>query len=220
MKNLSAFIFVSLLSLLSFKPAYAINAHDTVSSDGDKVVQTREGSCVRTKWDDGINACAPKKVVVPIAPPVLVPVPPRIVVQAPPPAPIPPRTIINNQARTVYFESNKDQLTMEAKSKLDQLAQILKQAKDIRSAAIVGFADPMGNKKYNYALSQRRAKAVENYLHQNGYTRTVMADVRAVGEDDASADCPRKLKRKQRIACLATDRKVELEVVYETLQRQ
>ncbi len=209
----STTIFGLVLAATAPNPAYAqASTKDVVRSDNNSIVQTKTGACVRTRWQDSTDACAPPAP--PPPPPVVVQMPPPVVVQAPP-----PRTVIREEERTVYFEFNRDQLTPEAKQRLDALAMALRGAKDIQRAEIVGFADPMGSTKYNQALSERRAYAVESYLNAQGYLNTSRAQVRAVGEDQASADCAKKMKRNRRIECLATDRKVEVQIVYATLVR-
>lgn len=189
---------------------------EVVKSTFDTKVQTKTGSCVRTKWMTGSDACgsAPPP---PPPPAPVVQAPPPVVVQAPPP-PV-PRTVVKQEDRTVYFENNKDVLTPEAKQRLDQLAVVLRNAKDVQSAEIVGFASRMGNAKHNQTLSERRAHNVENYLHERGYVNTSVANVRAVGDTEAKANCSGKMKRNARIDCTATDRKVEVQIVYATLQR-
>lgn len=63
----------------------------------------------------------------------------------------------------VHFAFNKDNLTKKAKEALDQLAQTLPNTKGY-IVTIEGGADSTGPKDYNYALSQRRADAVIQYL--------------------------------------------------------
>lgn len=202
---------------LSPLPAAAV-PKDVVGSKYDNKVQTKDGGCVRTRWQTGDDACAPKRVAPPapapvpyIAPP---PPPPKVQQVAPRPAPPVVRTIIKQEARTIYFDSGKHVLTSGGERKLDQLTQVLKNAKDIERVEIVGFADPMGSAKSNMALSERRAAAVQTYLNQHGYMSTSLAKTRAVGDTQASADCNPKMKRSKKVACLVTDRKVEVEVVY------
>ncbi|MBY0428658.1 MAG: OmpA family protein [Alphaproteobacteria bacterium] len=198
---------------------------EVVGSKYDNKVQTKSGSCVRTRWQTGEDACGIKPIVrhdpIPEPAPYIAPPPPPPKVQQVAPRPAPPvtRTVIKQEARTIYFDSGKSVLTPGGERKLDQLAAVLKGAKDIQRVEIVGFADPMGKAKANMSLSQRRAAAVQAYLNQHGYMSTSLAKTRAVGDTQASADCGSKMKRAKKVACLVTDRKVEVEVVYaETLR--
>ncbi len=194
---------------------------EVVGSKYDNKVQTKAGSCIRTRWQTGDDACAPKRPAPPpmpepvpyVAPP---PPPPRVQQVVPRPAPPVVRTVIKQEARTIYFDSGRDVLTPGGERKLDQLAEVLKNAKDIQRVEIVGYADPMGSAKANMALSERRAAAVQTYLNQHGYMSTSLAKTKAVGDTQASANCNPKLKRAKKVACLVTDRKVEVEVVYAT----
>jgi len=64
---------------------------------------------------------------------------------------------------SVQFGFNKDALTKEAKAALDQLATNIPNTKGY-IIALEGGTDSVGDAEYNYALSQRRADAVIQYL--------------------------------------------------------
>jgi len=64
---------------------------------------------------------------------------------------------------SVQFGFNKDTLTKEAKASLDQLATNIPNTKGY-IIALEGGTDSVGDAEYNYALSQRRADAVIQYL--------------------------------------------------------
>jgi len=63
----------------------------------------------------------------------------------------------------VHFGFDKDNLTKQAKEALDQLAQNVPNTKGY-IIAVEGGTDAVGDSEYNYALSQRRADAVIQYL--------------------------------------------------------
>src|SRR5579862_3385695 len=63
----------------------------------------------------------------------------------------------------VQFGFNKDNLTKESKEAIDQLATNVPNTKGY-IIALEGGTDSVGNADYNYALSQRRADAVVQYL--------------------------------------------------------
>ncbi|MGO9646716.1 Outer membrane protein, OmpA/MotB family [Candidatus Sulfotelmatobacter sp. SbA7] len=67
-----------------------------------------------------------------------------------------------NQA-SVQFGFDKDNLTKDAKDALDQLATNLPNTKGY-VITVEGATDSTGDAEYNYALSQRRADAVIQYL--------------------------------------------------------
>ncbi len=66
---------------------------------------------------------------------------------------------------SVHFAFNKDNLTPKARKALDQLATDIPNTKGY-IIAVEGGADSVGNKDYNYQLSERRADAVIQYLAQ------------------------------------------------------
>jgi OOP family OmpA-OmpF porin len=64
---------------------------------------------------------------------------------------------------SVRFGFNKDNLTEEAQGELDQLATQVSSTKGYL-IVVEGGTDSVGSAEYNYALSQRRADAVIQYL--------------------------------------------------------
>ncbi|MFO1243125.1 MAG: OmpA family protein [Rickettsiales bacterium] len=188
-----ALVFTALVSM----PAKA-EMKDTVSDDRRQVITNTWGNCVRTKWNAPDDECAPKAAPAPTP-----------VVQAPPPVQI------ARDARTVYFDFDKDTLTPEATQKLDALANTIRTSRGIVSASVVGYADQMGSNEYNIKLSERRARAVESYLSQRVSIPTSVGKVRWVGESNPVTNCDNIKKRADKIACLAADRRVEVEFKYQ-----
>jgi OmpA-OmpF porin, OOP family len=64
---------------------------------------------------------------------------------------------------SIHFGFNKDNLTPDAKSSLDQLANDVSSTKGY-ILTVEGATDSVGDSEYNYQLSQRRADAVIQYL--------------------------------------------------------
>jgi OOP family OmpA-OmpF porin len=64
---------------------------------------------------------------------------------------------------SVHFGFNKDNLTQEAKTTLDQIATNVPNTKGY-ILTVEGATDSVGDSEYNYGLSQRRADAVIQYL--------------------------------------------------------
>ena len=65
--------------------------------------------------------------------------------------------------QSVLFGFNRDNLTKEAKAAIDQLAASVATTKGY-IITVEGATDSVGSAEYNYDLSQRRAKAVIQYL--------------------------------------------------------
>lgn len=77
------------------------------------------------------------------------------------------KTVIQDYRYTVYFDTNQDQLTPDAKLNLEQrLADFVQ--KDIVSIEIVGHTDIEGSLDFNLDLSKRRAEAVQRFIQKNG----------------------------------------------------
>jgi len=96
---------------------------------------------------------------------------PAKVAPAPAPAPKPvavppkPKRIIVLQGTNFGFDSAE--LTPEARGTLDEQTAILERESDVR-VKIEGHTDSTGPEAYNKGLSERRAKAVEEYLISKG----------------------------------------------------
>lgn len=120
---------------------------------------------------------------------------------------------LSKEARTVYFDFNKSSIRGSEKAKLDSLIHAIKGAKGVSSVDIVGHADRIGKSSYNSKLSRKRAEAVKAYLWHHGI-KTRKVDLKAVGDKQSVTHCDPKLKRAELIACLAADRRVEIELNY------
>ncbi len=118
---------------------------------------------------------------------------------------------LGTEARTVYFDFDNAGLTPAAKAKLDSLVDIIKNSTEVQSVSIIGYADMIGSSDYNYRLSKRRAKAVQDYLAAKGYYDTQNTDVRSFGEEVPVSNCE-GVKGNELKACLWRDRRVEIEL--------
>jgi OOP family OmpA-OmpF porin len=68
----------------------------------------------------------------------------------------------------VYFEYNKAKIKSESFPILDAVAATLEGNPDIQLIEIQGHTDERGNDEYNLQLSDKRAKAVMQYLAEKG----------------------------------------------------
>jgi len=85
----------------------------------------------------------------------------------------------------VYFASNKAILNQDSKNKLKNIVRYLKMDKTILQVKIDAFADSRGRRRFNDDLSERRARAVENYLLSTGIKAGMMY---AVSHGERAAD--------------------------------
>jgi len=160
----------------------------SVKDSNGNVVTSSDGNCVITKWTASSDACGK----------------------------ISKRSIesrLSKEQRTVYFEFNKSTLTAKEKKKLDEVAKIIKDSKEVESVDIAGYADTIGKASYNKSLSTRRAEAVKAFLATKGL-KTRKVHVEGLGESTTAScsDIDAKKDKKALIACLQPDRRVEIEL--------
>jgi hypothetical protein len=74
---------------------------------------------------------------------------------------------ICEEVGVVYFDRASTKLDAEARRSLDEVAGQLNES-DLRRVSVVGYTDPSGDPGKNLALSEKRAQAVESYLHRMG----------------------------------------------------
>jgi outer membrane protein OmpA-like peptidoglycan-associated protein len=197
-RNLSACSLILALAVFSTSAHAAPYNYTKVVRDerGNVVHAIESGTCVRTSWIEGQDVCAPKVAYTP----------PQIVQQR--------VEVLSSDEKKVFFPFNRSELTPEARARLDTVATKLSAANSVKGASIVGYADRIGSNNYNQSLSERRAKAVQDYLAERGYVSTQIAKVRALGESAPVTQCPASLQRSDAIQCLRADRRVELELQY------
>jgi len=198
-KHNALFTLGLLASVTTFGAAHADEVLKPAYDKKNDFVVDKKDDCVLTNWQAQDGGCNPEEVVV-AAEPVL-----------PPPSPI---RRLTREEKTVYFRFDKYKLNDDAVNRLHTIVRELKRSKDVERVDIVGYADEIGTDSYNQKLSAKRANAVASYLESQGIHYAEVTDVRALGELAASPRCKGVKQREKRIACLATDRRVEVEVVY------
>ena len=140
-----------------------------------------------------------------------------LVAQAPtPPAPVAPAAPAITSQKVTYqadtlFDFDKAILKPAGKEKLDELATKI-QGMNLEVAVATGYTDRIGSDKYNDRLSLRRAQAVKAYLVSKGVPANKIYTEGKGKRNPVAQGCNQK-NRKQLIACLAPDRRVEVEIV-------
>lgn len=150
----------------------------------------------------------------PVEAPKPAPAPTPVAAPAPAPAPTPvaPKPVtISSKA---LFEFDKATLTTEGKAALDR--EVAAKKGDLASISFVmvtGHADRMGSHEHNQKLSERRAEAVKAYLVGKGVASDVI-DTMGAGKTQPvpGVTCADKLPRAKLIACLASNRRVVVEL--------
>lgn len=178
------FLLSAIAALSLATAATAHDYHDAVRDyQGDVILNTWD-NCVVTKWKSGDYGCEGA-----------------------------PETVFASEILNVYFNFDSSALTPAAKSKLQQVVDLLSTASNVQDIDIVGYADYLGNVEYNEALSARRAKAVRTYLESLGYFDTRKVHIKALGENQPVTNCDGLTGQKLK-ACLWRDRRVEIKLNY------
>jgi OOP family OmpA-OmpF porin len=133
---------------------------------------------------------------------------------APAPAPAAPssKTVLAGDALFKLGKSGIKDLTGEGKQKLDDLADQIKKMGEVEQIKIVGHADASGKAEANQKLSEARARSVKSYLVAKGVKSSVIVTSGA-GSSQPVVQCDMKLPSKELAACLAPNRRVEVEIV-------
>jgi OmpA-OmpF porin, OOP family len=136
----------------------------------------------------------------PPPPPVAEPAPP------PPPPPPPPAPVVGEiiKLEGVHFAFDSDLITADERGSLRDAVETLKRYPQLR-VEIAGHTDSVGSAVYNQGLSERRARAVLEYLANAGIDRSRMT-ARGYGQEAPIADNATDAGR-------AENRRVELRVI-------
>ncbi len=131
-------------------------------------------------------------------------------------------TAANSQAQadtTVAAESpfafGAFTLQAAAVSELDAVVAKIKGSK-VKKVTVTGHTDRLGSVAVNKALAKKRAAAVKNYLVSKGIAKGLIQSV-GVGSTQpktAANACTGSTATPELIACLAADRRVEIQVTY------
>jgi OOP family OmpA-OmpF porin len=169
-----------------------------------------------------IVECDPDLVPKPPAPaPAMAPPPPPPPPPPPAPAPAPaPKVQKMTLASKALFDFDKAVLKPEGMAAID--SQIISKLKDVQKLELVlvtGHTDRIGSQAYNQKLSERRADAVRNYLVSKGVPKDKIETL-GMGKTQPvpGVSCTMKAT-KALIACLAPNRRVEVEVKGEAMMK-
>jgi len=109
-------------------------------------------------------------------------------------------------------KSSVKDLTPEGRAKLDDLVAKIKAFGTIDSIKVTGHADKTGKPAANQKLSLARAKAIANYLKSKG-VKAASFTTAGMGDTKPVVDCDMNQAKDALKACLAPNRRVEIEVV-------
>jgi OOP family OmpA-OmpF porin len=123
---------------------------------------------------------------------------------APKPVAVPPKPKRIIVLQGTHFAFDSAELTPEARGTLNESAAVLEREPNVK-VMIEGYTDSIGPEGYNQGLSERRAKAVEEYLISKG----ISADrLEVMGYGQSKPIAPNDTKEGR-----AMNRRVELKVL-------
>ena len=165
----------------------------------DFVIDFR-GNCVRTKWEKETDPCAkPEELKVEDVPPQYID---RQV----------KTTYVDIVRQSIYFPIDVDSLDASSEQRIEEVINEINKSIAMRNVKLVGYADRFATNKYNMDLSKRRAENVLNYIHGRGYLNNTDIGFGYYGEEKPVTNCPENVSVTEQIACLQTDRRVDIEI--------
>jgi OmpA-OmpF porin, OOP family len=205
-----AYAFSETLSMRLEAERYRIN--DSVGNHGDVDMLS-----VGLVYRFGAPAAAPRPVSTasePAPQPYVAPAPVAQPVAAPVAQPAPVVVTRVNLSADSLFGFDSSVVNPRGKTALDQLAADLRGVQ-YDAIRVTGHTDRLGSSAYNEALSERRAKAVSDYLVDAGGIARAKVTASGAGETGPvtkAGDCRGASPTPALIACLQPDRRVEIEV--------
>ena len=194
-----------LLCLAQVAAAHPTSIGYLYDSQGN-IVKTGYGGCVRTSQWAPANALPECEGAAPAAKPAAAAPATKAAVKAD------SSTLRIDLSADESFETDKAELSAEAKARLSELARKLNGLSYDR-IAITGHADRTGSAAGNQELSERRANAAHNSLVSEGVpSNKLQSSGKGSSQPVTQPDACAKLKSKQLRACLAPDRRVEIRV--------
>ncbi len=123
-------------------------------------------------------------------------------------------------ASKALFDFDKAVLKPEGMAAID--SQIIARLRDVQKLELVlvtGHTDRIGSQAYNQKLSERRADAVRNYLVSKGVARDKIETLGMGKTQPVPGVSCTMTAMKELIACLAPNRRVEVEVKGEAMKK-
>jgi OOP family OmpA-OmpF porin len=124
-------------------------------------------------------------------------------------------------ASKALFDFDKAVLKPEGKAAIDtEIIAKLAQVQKLELVLVTGHTDRIGTQAYNQKLSERRADAVRDYLVSKGVPKDKIETL-GMGKTQPIPGVKCEMKAmKELIACLAPNRRVEVEVKGEAVVRK
>ncbi len=119
---------------------------------------------------------------------------------------------LSADALFAFDKSALDDVKPEGRVQLNRLAKkVLSRGDKVGAVSVLGYTDRLGSDDYNRQLSQKRADTVKAYLVEQGVPAGIVT-AEGRGKDAAVATDCHQARRAELIACLAPNRRVEVDV--------
>lgn len=123
-------------------------------------------------------------------------------------------------ASKALFDFDKAVLKPEGKAAIDsEIISKLPGVQKLELVLVTGHTDRIGSQAYNQKLSERRADAVRDYLVSKGVAKDKIETLGMGKTQPLPGVSCNQTARKELIACLAPNRRVEVEVKGEAVKR-
>jgi outer membrane protein OmpA-like peptidoglycan-associated protein len=138
-----------------------------------------------------LTACGPiafedKSALTVIGDPPPLPPKPKVVQEKPKRVVVEDNKIVINEK--IQFDFNKATIKPESDSLMQEIIKVIKDHPHIKKIAIEGHTSSEGSDKYNLKLSDKRAKAVQDYFVTKGELPKDMFTAKGFGESKSIAD--------------------------------
>ncbi len=192
-----------------------------IDTDG-KIIKSPQGMCWRTQWWSPATAdCACDKDILPAARCAMAAPAPKPAAAPAKPAPAPAAApaakpaVCNFTARLTgdaTFDFDKSALKPAARAQLDRdVVGRMGTCASISGVSVNGHTDRIGSATYNQKLSEQRAVVVRDYLISKGMDRSKI-ETFGYGKTQPIKSCPDTKDFKALVACLAPNRRADVEV--------
>jgi len=122
----------------------------------------------------------------------------------------PTETMLTGESSVFFAFDRSDASSIEnGINVIVNIAEQIKQSDSNGPIVVAGFADPIGNTKYNYQLSLRRAESVAQLLVNQGINKSRI-ETQANSQTDMYQQCAVNQAYSQRVGCLAPNRRVNV----------
>ena len=122
------------------------------------------------------------------------------------------QVVIAADAMFEFDRSSIGDITDDGRVQLDMLAKkLIAEQNEIMKIHIRGYSDRLGGDAYDFALSERRASSVKEFLEAKGIPQALI-HAEGRGKSDVIKECS-SMPKADLIACLAPNRRVVLQIV-------